>query len=1162
MYRPCSTAASARLTFGRSSWLTFCVAGWVVGVGVQPASAQLNRLAREEPEIRLRTGGRTGACDVLTFTADGKTLLAVGEDKVVHRWSVGKDQFEPLTPLYWNTFREMRGSIYALATAPDAPEPLLAIGGMGKKNADVGVFNSKTGKLVGALSPPWPPSGPYSDAGASVWSLAFRPTGRELAIGDDAGNVWVCPVVKGVPAVEKVTRAVKGGAKPTPDSRVVWVAYLADGRMAYARRDGEVRVVGPDEGLFRWEMGRVDKVVSSGDGSTLAARPARESNSGSEVEVRSLAGGRRPVRIAFVKGEFPDRIALDKSGDRLAVGLSLYGNKKAPFVYEPRSRLVVYDLRTTPPTVVASEDRDAPRPDQIAFDPRGDRLATADALDHTTTLWLIRDGKFKRLDRAGTGESLWAVGMAKDGLSLSFKNKRTVAPENPNRRADPNAPWITFDLRAETRGWAAGAAEPVAPEVTRGGWKVETDAKDDFKWSVVEPDGATRPLPWVPILDDYPRCYTFLPPGDQAKPGTVRLAVGHAWGASVFELVPGQEPRRVRRCAGHAGYVTAIAPAFEGKGFVTCGTDQTIAVWNLVDFPSEPLLGAAFGKRGERVFVTAVDRGSPADEAGLSVGDEVLEFYRGDSPKAVEKDRWLEEFRTPVPTREMLWRVERAGLRKEVDPRAKTVLLHRPAARFAPLPNGEWVLYTYRQCFYDCSANGDRYIEWLVSKDKAAEPPEVFRVDQFRKFMHRPDKVDEVLTKLVREPTEAFLYQLAPPDVTLTTTPAEVKDGENVKVTVTVKPRKRYDGNSNEVARVELWLNEHRRIDVKPGQKLAPGKTSFEVTFAVENKILRTGKNTFRAIGIGADDPGTGSGTGVSPPVTVTAVVKRPARRLFVLTAGIRYYEQLGVADLPGGVVDAMRMAKFWGGVQIGGGYDADAAVKPVCLKNEEVTKQRLLAEIEAVRKIARPGDVFVLFLAGHGVRMTDAGPSDEGGDWYYVIPRADEKTLLTRTDYSKPEVLRRAWLRDAELAEALSALDCQPLLIVDCCQSGGTGIKPRPRNVVRALTPNGLGPVVLAACAENQSAWEPSGYRGGVFSREIGRILGDEFGAADADNDGQLTLNEFYQAARDRTMRGVAGILDEGKPVRQEPDITPPADVLRDIGLDLATKPKAKGGK
>ncbi|MBA4186928.1 MAG: hypothetical protein C0467_02815 [Planctomycetaceae bacterium] len=1151
-----------------------------------PTFAQLTRLANDEPEIRFRADGRSGVCDVLTFTADGANLLAVGEDKVVHHWGVQPERLRPAKPLFWNTFREQRGSIYALALSADRDRPLLAIGGNGKLNADVVIFDLRSGELLGAVSPLADNPGDYIKARQTVWSLAFHPTGKELAIGDELGNLWVTPLAEGKPVTAKTTRVVEGGTELKYELRVVWVGYLPDGRLAYAKRDGGVYAVGKSAPLFRWGNGLVDKVVASGDGRRLAARPARGTDGAeSEVKIRSLPDGGDERTVRFPLNQFPDQIALDATGNRVAAGLhEAKADERGepvlkPFAVELPGIVKIFDITAEAPKLVASMAVET-RPDRMAFHPDGKRFATADALDHGTTLWTIDGNSLRKFDRdVNAGRSLWAVGITKDGQHLCFKEKRNPDPADPNDRADPKAPWSTFDLGTEPRGWGE-AKTPVLPEKTRGVWSVAFRGsgkdRDEYQWYAVENGTREYPLPMNPLLDDRPRCYTFLPPPDGAKPGSARLAVGHAWGASVFDLVPGQAPKRVRRLNGHAGYVTGIAPAFDGKGIVTCGRDHTICIWNLADFPSEPLLGASFAEANGKVVVKSVDLGSPAQEAGLSVGDEVLKYYRGDSPNPVPKDRWLEEFRNPEPLREMLWFVNPvarpAGNKKEYG--SKTSLLHRPAARFLPLTNGEWVLYSYRQCYYDCSANGDQYIEWLVSKDRADKQPEVLAVEQFRKFLNRPEKLTDVIGKLIREPAKPLLPDLFPPKVTLKTDLVKVAAGQDVKVTVTVIPGARQDGKVNAVTRVELWLNGHHRVglDTLQGKKFEVG-VPFEVTFTVPNRSLMSGDNRLNAVGIGFDDPGNGSGAGISDPVRFTAAIDRPTRKLFVIAAGIRFYEKASDAlgrdmDLPGASRDAARMSAIWAEVQKNGGYDFVNAPKPVLLLNEKVTKERLVAEIKEVGKVAQPDDVLVLCIAGHGAMFGDP-KAGEGApkDWYYVIPRTDEKTVLPAADYRNPEKYRNAFIRDAELADVLVGLECQPLVFLDCCHSGAAsakvGERALTRNSTRGFSQNGFGPVVVAACAPHQLSWEAGDTvqtRGGLFSRQVSLTLGERFADADRNKDGALSVQEFFLAVQRGTEQGATAIVDDlGRPVQQTPQISPLPDRLGDLVLSKQPIVKSK---
>src|SRR4051794_12729548 len=96
-----------------------------------PARAQDARL--EFPtELIVDTPGRTGECDMIRFTPDGKNLLSCGDDKVIRSWSWdGKTlRADPKATLRWSIFREVRGNIYAFAVSRDGTK--VAVGGQGQ----------------------------------------------------------------------------------------------------------------------------------------------------------------------------------------------------------------------------------------------------------------------------------------------------------------------------------------------------------------------------------------------------------------------------------------------------------------------------------------------------------------------------------------------------------------------------------------------------------------------------------------------------------------------------------------------------------------------------------------------------------------------------------------------------------------------------------------------------------------------------------------------------------------------------------------------------------------------------------------------------------------------------------------------------------------------
>ena len=128
-----------------------------------------------------------------------------------------------------------------------------------------------------------------------------------------------------------------------------------------------------------------------------------------------------------------------------------------------------------------------------------------------------------------------------------------------------------------------------------------------------------------------------------------------------------------------------------------------------------------------------------------------------------------------------------------------------------------------------------------------------------------------------------------------------------------------------------------------------------------------------------------------------------------------------------------------------------------------------------------------MLALSGHGIlgdragrlRGLARGQAVDPDTWYFAIPQAaDGSKLVTRDDYRTPARVRQAFLSDADLFDAVSAVRCRKLLVIDCCHSGklaqaGAAPPAVTKNAGGLLNRNGFGPVVLTACAANEKAIE-----------------------------------------------------------------------------------------
>jgi hypothetical protein len=143
-------------------------------------------------------------------------------------------------------------------------------------------------------------------------------------------------------------------------------------------------------------------------------------------------------------------------------------------------------------------------------------------------------------------------------------------------------------------------------------------------------------------------------------------------------------------------------------------------------------------------------------------------------------------------------------------------------------------------------------------------------------------------------------------------------------------------------------------------------------------------------------------------------------------------------------------------------------------------TKANIEAAFRAVAAGARPTDLLVVYLSGHGVAPPD---SDE---YYYLT--ADARSL----DLSDPEVRRRDAVSAAELAELIRTVPAvgRQVLVLDTC-AAGRGIEvlgqrravlgDQARALERVKDRNGLH--LLAGAAADAASYEASRYGQGLLT-------------------------------------------------------------------------------
>jgi hypothetical protein len=174
----------------------------------------------------------------------------------------------------------------------------------------------------------------------------------------------------------------------------------------------------------------------------------------------------------------------------------------------------------------------------------------------------------------------------------------------------------------------------------------------------------------------------------------------------------------------------------------------------------------------------------------------------------------------------------------------------------------------------------------------------------------------------------------------------------------------------------------------------------------------------------------------------------------------------------------------------------------------------------------AGTGDMVIIFFAGHGATERDSESPDGDGLEKYIL-----------TYDSDPADLFSTALPMRDIALILNRIRSERLVfLADSCYSGASGGRTVGTGGIRANISDtflerlagGRGKVIITASAANEVSVEKDDLRHGVFTYYL---LEGLKGAADADHDGTVTVDEAYRYVSDRVPRATG---QEQHPVKK----------------------------
>ncbi len=386
-----------------------------------------------------------------------------------------------------------------------------------------------------------------------------------------------------------------------------------------------------------------------------------------------------------------------------------------------------------------------------------------------------------------------------------------------------------------------------------------------------------------------------------------------------------------------------------------------------------------------------------------------------------------------------------------------------------PHRDKRWVAWT-PSGYYMASAGGDDLIGWHVNRGKGYAA-DFFSVSRFRDDLYRPDVVGQVLAFLDegkalaaanraagRKQRQRGIAEILPPVISIEAT--EKAAGPD-QVTLRYSLR---SANGEPAAEIRIMADGRPIADIEGKIAATADGTQHRLDVTIPKNargISVVAKNRHGVYSEAASYALTGRNAAGGKPT------------LYVLAVGISAYEnpalRLNYANQD--ARDFTAIAKL----QKGGLYHS---VETKLLQDDKASLENIFAGLEWIQTAPQPGDVAIVFFAGHGV-------DDAKGNYFFLPTKVD------------PERLKETAMPYEKIRDALASIPARTFLFVDTCHAAGVWGGDRPpvdvNRVVNDLASPEYGVVVFASSASEQLSLESEVWRNGAFTEALLEAIGGE---------------------------------------------------------------------